>query len=372
MKKLKQFLLRKMGILSLKKKVEKLEKENKKQKEQAKKKIEWLEQENRAAKQRLDTLERCMKEAEKKNADLKRMADNQDRQIRNLIRENEKIHEEMRKQIANLERFIFSQNRGLAEETRTPRIIVSITSYPARIQVVSQVLERMLVQTLRPDKVVLWLSKEQFPNRERDLPEQLLDLRADGMEIGWCDGDLKAYKKVLPSLREYPDDIIIIIDDDLVYRVDFVENLYKAHLKHPEAIIASRVHQITFDEDGRIAPYETWQKECEYGVGEIKEDWFFTGGAGTLFPPKVLPEDVFDEAVITQLCPYADDIWLNIHAAMQHVPIVNIANNNHLTYIAGTQVDCLYDINKEQNDVQLKRIVEHYKDRLQDSVYQSF
>lgn len=154
-----------------------------------------------------------------------------------------------------------------------------------------------------------------------------------------------------------------------MYRVDFVENLYKAHLKYPKAIIASRVHQIAFDEQGQMAPYETWNKECDYGVGEIKDDWFFTGGAGTLFPPKVMPDDVFDEAVIMQLCPYADDIWLNIQAAMNKVPIVNTANNNHLTYIEGTQVDCLYDINKEQNDVQLRRVLDYYKERLQDSIY---
>lgn len=182
-RKIKHFILKKLDILSLKKKVNKLEEANKKNKDhraKLKKKIAYLEGENSAIKQQLGELRLRIAESEKKNSSLKSMADNQERQIRNLIRENDKIHKEMHKQISNLERYIFSQNRGLADGTRTPRIIVSLTSYPARISVVFQVLERMLVQTLRPDKVILWLAKEQFPNREADLPDELLALCEEG------------------------------------------------------------------------------------------------------------------------------------------------------------------------------------------------
>lgn len=333
MKRIKNFILRKLGILSLKKKVSALEKENKK-------------------------LQKRFTEAEKANKNLEKR----------IVQAN-KNNDKLSKQIENLEKLVFSQNRGVTVTERKPRIIVSVTSYPARIAAVPIALERLMAQTMRPDKIVLWLSRDQFPGGENDLPDALIDLKKDGLEIKWCDGDMKAYKKVLPALKEYPDDLIVLADDDLIYRSDLIENLYKAHQKHPNAIIAARVHQIVFDEDGRIVPYSNWKKECEFAVGEIKEDWFYTGGAGTLLPPHIFGEEVFNTEVISELCLYADDIWLNIHSAMKHVPIVNIANNSLLDCIAGTQAERLYTINKVQNDAQLKNLLEHYKEQLSGTIY---
>ena len=328
MKKIKDFILRKLGILSMKKRIDLLEKENK---------------------------------------SFKKKLEDSSKRISTLSNQNK----ELNKRISNLEKFVFSQNRSLVEVGRSPRIVVSMTSYPARINKVHVVLERLLVQTVRPDKIILWLSKEQFPNKEADLPETLLRLIDDRIEIGWCDGDIKSYKKILPALREYSEDLIVTVDDDLIYDADFIENLYMAHKKFPTAIIASRVHKIAFDEQGKIAPYAKWDKECGYGLLDAREDWFFTSGAGTLLPPHIFGEGVFDLDTIINLCPHADDIWLNIHAAMNEVPIVNTANNNYLTCVEGTQGDRLYDINKEQNDVQLKRVVDYYKEQLTDSIYKN-
>ena len=47
-----------------------------------------------------------------------------------------------------------------------PRIIVSMTSYPARINTVHLAIRSLLAQKVLPDKIVLWLCKSDFPNRE--------------------------------------------------------------------------------------------------------------------------------------------------------------------------------------------------------------
>lgn len=364
MGKFKNFILKKLGILSLTKKVESLETMDKKLEQKNEADVARLTERDRDNQRRLAELERRCTQLEKQIITYR----NTLLYLENRINQSDK---RFGAQISNLETYIFSQNRGLCQKERKPRIIVSMTSYPGRISVVSAVLERMLVQTLRPDKIILWLSKNQFPGQEADLPEDLLAMREYGVEIGWCEGDIKAYKKVLPALKKYPEDLIVIVDDDLVYRVDLVEKLYLAHLAHPEAIVASRAHRIVNDEDGKIISYEQWLKECDEDAYEIKEDWFFTGGAGTLFPPGVYGEEVFNTDLIQKICPYADDIWLNIHAAIKAIPIVNTAINNHLTYIEGTQGEGLYNINKEQNDVQLNKVVNHYKDLLQDSIYKN-
>ena len=143
-------------------------------------------------------------------------------------------------------------------------------------------------------------------------------------------------------------------------------------MKYPEGIIASRVHRLVLDENGNLAPYEKWEKECNYDTNQVKYDWFFTGGAGTLLPPHIFGEEIFNEAIIKELCPHADDIWLNVNAAINKVPIVNIAINNECRSslcIDGTQDVKLYDVNREQNNTQLKNLLMHYGDRLTGTMY---
>ena len=91
---------------------------------------------------------------------------------------------------------------------------------------------------------------------------------------------------------------MIIIDDDLLYPIDLVEKLVDAHEKFPNAIIASRVHKISTDENGKVLSYKEWKKQIGDHTLEIKEDWFFTGGAGTLLPPHIFGEEIFNKKII--------------------------------------------------------------------------
>jgi len=83
-----------------------------------------------------------------------------------------------------------TQNLGVSDEIRKPQLIVSLTSYPARINSVHITINTLLQQSLKPNKVILWLASEQFPNKENDLPDNLLRLKDYGLTIEWCDKDL--------------------------------------------------------------------------------------------------------------------------------------------------------------------------------------
>lgn len=321
-------------------------------------------------------LEKQMAESKQKEANLQKQLQTTVQKLDRLekhfwvyAREVHEKHKRVSNRITYLEKLLYGPEMSLNEEKRDPQVIVSLTSFPQRVIYVPVVVERMLMQTMKPDQIVLWLSKDQFPNREGDLPEEVLELQNYGMKIEWCDGDIKAYKKILPALKEYPEDLIIIIDDDLIYDLDFIEKLYKGHLMYPEAIIASRVHKIKLNKEGEMLPYEQWGKEADFDIYGIRDDWFFTGGAGTLFPPHIFNEEIFHQEVIQNLCPYADDIWLNIQAAACHVPIVNAASNRYLTYIDGSQEIRLVDINLTKNDEQLRSLALYYKEELKDSIY---
>lgn len=237
-----------------------------------------------------------------------------------------------------------------------PAITVSLTTYPARIATVHIVVENMLSQTLKPARVVLWLARSQFPGGEPSLPESLLGLRSRGLVIDWCE-DTRSYKKLLPSLAKYPDDLLVLVDDDLVYDDDMIEKLVECHRRFPTALCSMRTHMIRFGEDGRPLPYASWR--MEYGrVLEPSMSLFATTGGGTLLPPHILPAYAASGEPL-EVCPAADDVWLKVMLTVNKIPVVLAAPNRPLRYIPGTQGETLWSHNLTAggNDRQLAAAV---------------
>lgn len=112
------------------------------------------------------------------------------------------------------------------------RLIVSLTSYSKRIGNIPVVLETIFQQTVLPDFVVLNLAEG-----ER-IPEDVQHyIETHPIEILWGP-DTKVYKKLLPTLRKYPDDCVISIDDDFLYPKGMIEDFMTTHHKYPNCPIS--------------------------------------------------------------------------------------------------------------------------------------
>lgn len=243
-------------------------------------------------------------------------------------------------------------------------LVVSLTSYPARINYVHETIESIMLQTIEPEKIILVLAEEDFPNKEKDLPKTLLKLLCRGLEIIWS-SDLKSYKKLIPTLQKYPDKVIVTADDDLIYPADWLKKLYKAYLKKPNMVHCHRAHWVTFDKKKEMVNYKNWFWE----ISDVPPSYnnFLTGGAGTLYPPKCFYKDIEREDIYKELCPTADDIWFWAMCVLNGVKINVIKNNiSILRYVDGTQGNGLFKINidGEQNDKQLKKVMEYYPELL--------
>ena len=117
-------------------------------------------------------------------------------------------------------------------------IVVCMTSWGKRINNVKPVVENIMKNTLQPDRLYLSLSTEEFPNRETDLPKDLVEYfnSDDRLIINWVEGEnIKTMKKVFPVLQYLDDnDIILPVDDDIMYPLDYVEKRvgeYKTHFQ---------------------------------------------------------------------------------------------------------------------------------------------
>ena len=107
------------------------------------------------------------------------------------------------------------------------RIIISLTSWPKRIANVATVIGSLLNQKLMPDLIELNLSLEEFHEKEKNLPEELIDLIKNNsqIEINWIEGNDGVFKKIIPTLKKFYGEeyYLLSVDDDYIYRNDYVE-----------------------------------------------------------------------------------------------------------------------------------------------------
>lgn len=242
-------------------------------------------------------------------------------------------------------------------------IVVSMASYAARYPTIVPALKSLLLQTRKPHKIIVWLDED---TEENQPTSQMKNLEEYGVEFRFTADDLRPHKKYFYAMREFPEACVITVDDDLVYSEDMIASLMRYHKKYPDAVCARRVHQMTFDEENHLKPYQEW--EYEYRVeGEPSHMLFATGGGGTLYPPGCLPEDAFDVRNIKRFCQNADDIWLKVMELLAHKKVVWVKNKYVMPLeVAHSQSLALNTGNvlEGHNDMYLERLMEVWADIL--------
>ncbi|ODA39137.1 putative glycosyltransferase [Desulfosporosinus sp. BG] len=205
------------------------------------------------------------------------------------------------------------------DEQRQEKIIISMTTYPKRFNNIYLCLKSLLLQSVKPDKIIIWLGSDTDPSF---LTEAMKSLQEYGVEFRFdSDKNLMPHKKYFYALQEYPEDVIITVDDDVVYPENFVKSLIEYHQKFPQAVCARRVHKITFDANGRLQPYDKWVKECK-SVIEPSQLLVAVGVGGVLYPPHSLDEKAFNVSDIKRLCLRTDDLWLKTMELLKDTPVV--------------------------------------------------
>lgn len=245
-------------------------------------------------------------------------------------------------------------------------VIVSLSSYPERINKVWITIETIMNQKIKPKKIILWLAQDLFPNKEEDLPQSLIRLKKRGLEIRFCE-DLWPHKKYFFSMKAYPDDIIVTVDDDVLYPDNVLEQLWNIHLKYPYAVCCERGHVVTYTKDGEFDKYNNWNSEIE-GLMKPTLQLFPIGCGGVLYPPHLLNEKLFKREEIVRLCLANDDIWLKTMEVLNEIPAVR-ARKTTLIYfdILGTRKSALTIENAYgcRNDKIMKDVCENYPEFLQ-------
>jgi hypothetical protein len=192
-------------------------------------------------------------------------------------------------------------------------VVVSLTSFPARIGKVHHVVSSLLDQSAQPHKIVLYLSLCEFP--DRSVPKRLTRLEGDRFEVRFVAENLRSHKKLQYALIDFPDAWIATADDDRLYPADWLSRLLRGAAESSGTIICMRGRRMIVSE-GRFLPFGDWP----FVESAPSFLLFPVGSWGTLYPPGSLNALVGDRELIRKLTPLDDDIWAKAMSLMQDVP----------------------------------------------------
>ena len=255
---------------------------------------------------------------------------------------------------------------NISDKPVIKNLVLSMTTYPKRIDDVHYAIFSILNQSILPEKFILWLTRDEFPLLEQGLPESILQFKRFGLEIRFTDA-MRSFQKIIPTLRDFPNSVIVTADDDIFYPCDWLKSLYDSYLDAPSKIYAHRMHRVEIIND-KIASYAYWSKCIVSKVPTPLN--FATAVGGVLYPPNVFEKEVLNKSSFLKLCPMADDVWIWAMAVFSGVQIVSPMNTlqgelifinpeRELGYTEDKTLSML-NVMGGCNDRQIDAVVNHY------------
>lgn len=247
----------------------------------------------------------------------------------------------------------WSRRRGATPHTLPGPLIVSLTSYPPRFPTLALSLKCLLLQSVRPDRVMLWIAAADASG----LPDDVLRLERHGLQIETCD-DLRSFKKLIPTLARFPSAFVATADDDVYYPSTWLAELIGGYEPQQRAIPAHRIHRITH-KDGRVSPYAHWRHDIE--AATASPNHFPTGIGGVLYPPSSLHTDVTNIDLLRRLTPTSDDAWFYWMARMNGWCFRKVGRRRPFISWPGAQrVALQYANTAGANDAQIANLIAYY------------
>lgn len=251
-------------------------------------------------------------------------------------------------------------------QSNDSELIISLTSIPSRINKIHITIESFLLQSQKPNRIILWLSEYNLEGEKvldkNDLPYILRKQQKRGLEIRFCQ-EIRSFQKLVPTLELCPSATVVTADDDTLYPLNWLQTLYETHLRFPDTVICFRGVEMTFNNDGKLTPYHTWQ-EHRQGMSPSAR-LFPQGCGGVVYPPNIFNSTVFEKDTFLTLCPTADDVWFKAMSLLNNKMCVKIEDSHQdFSRLRGSQTDdqTLHFINNIQgkNDPQIDAVFSKY------------
>lgn len=223
--------------------------------------------------------------------------------------------------------------------------VISLTTWPPRTKKGTQgiwlTIESLMRQSVKPDRIILWLSLEEYPGGLVSLPQTLIDLQARGLETIFFHGNNGAANKLFPALKAQLKANIITVDDDILYPAGWLHALVKSHQRSPQAIQAIAKSRLKVRDRVLQSYAQSSGHDTSGGRGDFLD--LALGFAGVLYPYDAthktyngLHKRALKRKYIT-LIAKADDLWFYACRVLARTPLcivgVNAPIQQYITFL---------------------------------------
>lgn len=230
--------------------------------------------------------------------------------------------------------------------------IVSVTTFPARGNQLVWTLRSLLTQSRLPSKIFVVLSEQEY----KKIPDWLLGFVPYGIEILWTEKNDRSYKKLLPIIGKHCGLSVVTVDDDVIYSVDMLDNLFSLHVANPQAVVCNRAWAVSYDDECKMLPYRKWDMPSS---ATPSKDIFPTGVGGVLYPATFLAYDLLNDEIFNVICPNGDDIWFWGIGNLLRIERIYTAKDDSVISSVGVPKNSLSlnNVLEDGNDIQLEKMV---------------
>ena len=280
------------------------------------------------------------------------------RYYKQISRRDETIRKETVEKIMALDENLLTRNNDASD------IIVSLTSFGHRVaDSAPYAIYTLFTQKRLPNRIILFLDNDNW--NSTNIPALLQKLQKSGLEIMFCE-DIRPYKKLIPTMRLFPQNTIITVDDDVYYNDNTISELLEVYEKSDKKSVICHWALIAEQRKGRFIPYSLWKDNI---YGNLKSFLSPVGQDGVLYPAGVFDEEMLKSDIFMKLCTN-DDLWFWIQEYLKKieikiVPFTSKSQNQYVDTIAQwapTKDSALYFLNaiQGQNDINLLNLFQYY------------
>ena len=234
-------------------------------------------------------------------------------------------------------------------------LLVAMTSYPGRAHRAWIAVETLLRQTVVPEKFILVLNEEEYP--EKVIPRRLSRRLRRGLQILWVEENGRSFDKLLPVRAAFPNQAIVTVDDDKYFPRNLLSSLFEASQSHPGVIIGARGWKIQKSSSGEIHYGDNWVRAHP---GDSGNALLTPGGNGCLYPASSLDDSVDSYSDSQEVCPNADDIWFWGAAMKKQTQFHCLGMPPHRPIRHRSEAGALSSVNKNRNEEQFQAALDFF------------
>ncbi len=194
-----------------------------------------------------------------------------------------------------------------------------MTSYPGRIKNVSKSISFLLEkQTVKPDEIYLWLSIEEFPNKENDLPVELTTIigNHNNVYLRWVEKNTYVHKRH-EIFKFIENAYVFLIDDDVRYADDLIETVIGKAEKWPNTIVCYNRYNRHLYRGKRIIYGHTIP-------ADLPPTTRYRWCGQSMIPSNIYPKECLTEEnqkIRDNTSPVSDECWFQPWIVKNDIPI---------------------------------------------------